>query len=74
MERSINTMIFDEWRSVDVTLSSLEFGNLKKVKLDFMLETPLGYGVAPRFMKGMNLRSPLLEASGLLTVTAFDTS
>lgn len=70
MERSINTMIFDEWRSVDVTLSSLEFGNLKKVKLDFMLETPLGYGVAPRFMKGMNLRSPLLEASGLLTVTA----
>ena len=74
MDRSINTTIFDEWKGVDMTLSSMEFGMLKEVKLDFMLENPLGYGVAPRFMKEVDLPSPMLVASGLLAVGAFDTS
>ena len=74
MDRLMNTKIFDEWRAVDMTLSGVEFGNLKQVKLDFMLENPLGFGIAPRFMKEMNLQSPLLEARNLLTVSAYDTS
>ncbi|KAH9479390.1 hypothetical protein JR316_0007980 [Psilocybe cubensis] len=90
MDRSANVAIFDKWRDIDRILSgesdSIEaekqgiihidgpYGNLNRVKLDFMLENPIGFGIAPRFMRELVLESPGLERKDILRVKAFDTS
>jgi len=50
------------------------YDNLQSVRLEFMLENPIGFGVAPRFLKEMVLHSPRLESRNILTLNAFDTS
>lgn len=74
MDRSVNTTIFTGWNAIDATLSGPEFAHLTKVKLDFALENPIGYGIAPRFLKEVELPSPALRASGVLEMDAHDTS
>lgn len=74
MDRSINTTIFNGWKEIDATLTGPEFRGLEGVRLEFSLENPIGFGVAPRFLKEVDLQSPGLEAAGLLVVEAFDTS
>ena len=90
MDRSVNTTIFDRWSDVDSILCGTEPGmdfepgrsskyphsyeNLERVKLDFMLENPIGFGVAPRFLKEIVLESPGLEERNVLQINAFDTS
>jgi hypothetical protein len=84
MDRSINTAIFDAWSEVDAILSGMGSGadfevasayeSLKNVKLEFMLENPIGFGVAPRFLKDVVLDSPGLEKRDMLQINAFDTS
>ncbi|RDB27750.1 hypothetical protein Hypma_003197 [Hypsizygus marmoreus] len=74
MDRSMNTAIFNGWREIDSTLTSFVFQHLKSVKLEFSLENPIGFDVAPRFLKEVDLQSPALDASGIFVVDAFDTS
>lgn len=74
MDRSVNTTIFNGWKDIDVTLTGMDFVHLEKVKLEFALENPIGFGIAPRFLKEVDLESPALEAGGLLEIGAFDTS
>ncbi|KAF4610603.1 hypothetical protein D9613_006979 [Agrocybe pediades] len=87
MDRSINTTIFGRWREIDMILCGMSsegfledgqrshaYGNLQSVCLEFMLENPIGSGVAPRFLREMILPSPGLRALDMLTVVAFDTS
>ncbi|PPQ67866.1 hypothetical protein CVT25_010305 [Psilocybe cyanescens] len=86
MDRSMNTAIFDRWREIDTILCGVEsthaeseghahaYETLKRVKLEFMLENPIGFGVAPRFLKELVLDSPGLERRDVLRVNAFDTS
>ena len=90
MDRSANTAIFDRWSEVDSILCGTEPGmdfepgrsskyphpyeNLESVKLEFMLENPIGFGVAPRFLKEIVLESPGLEERNVLQINAFDTS
>ncbi|KAF9461180.1 hypothetical protein BDZ94DRAFT_855128 [Collybia nuda] len=74
MDRSVNTTIFTGWRDIDVTLTGMDFVHLEKVKLHFALENPIGFGIAPRFLKEVDLKSPALLAAGLLEIGAFDTS
>ncbi|KDR80716.1 hypothetical protein GALMADRAFT_241132 [Galerina marginata CBS 339.88] len=90
MDRSANTTIFERWSDIDAILSGEEpsedfdpgredkhlhaYENLENVKLDFMLENPIGFGVAPRFLKEVVLDSPRLEKRHVLRVNAFDTS
>ncbi|KAF9038450.1 hypothetical protein BJ165DRAFT_1407612 [Panaeolus papilionaceus] len=89
MDHSMNTAIFDCWTDIDAVLCGHDAGteyeaglqpkyhaydNLEQVKLDFILENPIGFGVAPRFLKDVVLSSPGLEAKGLIKINAFDTS
>ncbi|KAG6888300.1 hypothetical protein C0995_009299 [Termitomyces sp. Mi166 len=74
MDRSMNTMIFSKWQEIDATLTGPIFDSLKEVRLVFSLENPIGFGVAPRFLKEVDLPSPALRASNRLVVEAFDTS
>lgn len=89
MDRSVNTTIFECWSDIDAVLSGYDAGmgyepgqkprwhaydNLQQVSLDFMLENPIGFGVAPRFLKEVVLYSPRLEERGLIHINAFDTS
>ncbi|KAG6899828.1 hypothetical protein C0993_006422 [Termitomyces sp. T159_Od127] len=74
MDRSMNTANFSTWQEIDATLSSPTFNSLEEVRLEFSLENPIGFGVAPRFLQEVNLPSPALRASHRLVVEAFDTS
>ncbi|KAF8075343.1 hypothetical protein FPV67DRAFT_629796 [Lyophyllum atratum] len=74
MDRSVNTTIFSEWQQIDLTLTGPVFDSLKQVRLEFSLENPIGFGVAPRFLKEVDLKSPALRAGDILVVEAFDTS
>jgi len=74
MDRSVNTTIFSGWQDIDATLTSPVFDSLERVRLEFSLENPIGYGVAPRFLKEVDLESPALRAANILVVEAFDTS
>ena len=74
MDRHVNTTIFSEWRHIDTTLAGPEFEHLKTVRLEFSLENPIGFDVAPRFLKEVDLVSPELERRGILLLEAFDTS
>lgn len=74
MDRSLNTTIFSGWKEIDVTLTGMDFVHLQRVQLDFALENPIGFGIAPRFLREVFLESPGLEARKLLEVGAFDTS
>lgn len=84
MDRSINTNIFDRWADIDAILCGRDdekdsqyshaYDNLRNVRLEFALENPIGFGVAPRFLKEVVLDSPGLEEKDILLVGAFDTS
>lgn len=87
MDRSTSVAIFDSWREIDAILCGGEltdaeeqnpkhgaYESLKTVTLDFMLENPIGFGIAPRFLKELVLESPGLERKDILRVHAFDTS
>ncbi|GLB41425.1 hypothetical protein LshimejAT787_1000250 [Lyophyllum shimeji] len=74
MDRSANTTIFDGWQAIDATLARPVLQSLRQVKLEFSLENPIGYGVAPRFLEEVDLKSPRLRARNVLVVEAFDTS
>lgn len=74
MDRSVDTTIFKGWNEIDRVLAGPGYEALARVRLDFMLENPIGFGVAPRFLAEVDLQSPLLDARGLLTVDAYDTS
>lgn len=90
MDLSVNTTIFEQWSEVDAILCGTEPGmdfepgrssryphpyeSLESVKLEFMLENPIGFGVAPRFLKEIVLESPGLEERNILQINAFDTS
>ncbi|KAF8906275.1 hypothetical protein CPB84DRAFT_1960076 [Gymnopilus junonius] len=90
MDRSVNTTIFDGWKEIDDILSgtaklgpgdddaiqgsSHGYQNLEIVKLDFALENPIGFGVAPRFLKEVVLDSPGLGKKDVLRISASDTS
>ncbi|CAA7266291.1 unnamed protein product [Cyclocybe aegerita] len=79
MDRSINTTIFEGWREIDDVLGGggqeqHPYEELESVKLDFVLENPIGFGIAPRFLKELVLDSPLLREKGLLSIKAYDTS
>ncbi|KAG6835078.1 hypothetical protein H0H93_005039 [Arthromyces matolae] len=74
MDRSVNTTIFAGWQEIDATLTGPVFEFLQQVRLEFSLENPIGFDVAPRFLNEVNLQSPLLRASNRLTIEAFDTS
>ncbi|PPQ64220.1 hypothetical protein CVT24_008596 [Panaeolus cyanescens] len=89
MDRSVNTTIFECWTDIDAVLCGHEPGteydaeqepkwhtydNLEQVTLDFMLENPIGFGVAPRFLKEVVIDSPWLEEKRFLKINAFDTS
>jgi len=88
--QSLNTTIFDRWSDIDSILCGTEPGmdfepgrsskyphpyeNLESVKLEFMLENPIGFGVAPRFLKEIVLESPGLKERNILQINAFDIS
>ncbi|KAF8159464.1 hypothetical protein B0H34DRAFT_796708 [Crassisporium funariophilum] len=90
MDRSVNTTIFEMWRDIDAVLCGTEPGmdfqpgrsalyehayeKLERVMLEFVLENPIGFDVAPRFMKEMVLDSPGLEERKILHIGASDTS
>ncbi|KAG5726669.1 hypothetical protein E4T56_gene4404 [Termitomyces sp. T112] len=74
MDRSVNTSVFSNWQEIDTTLTGPTFDALEEVRLEFSLENPIGFGVAPRFLEEVDLQSPALRASNRLVVEAFDTS
>ncbi|KAF8809461.1 hypothetical protein BYT27DRAFT_7187758 [Phlegmacium glaucopus] len=86
MDHSLKTTIFDKWADIDALLcgtgnifelgqyGSHAYERLQEVKLECMLENPIGIGVAPGLLKGMDLDSPELEKRGILSINAFDTS
>ncbi|KAG6840376.1 hypothetical protein C0991_007113 [Blastosporella zonata] len=74
MDRSVNTTIFTKWLEIDATLTGPVFNSLDRVWLEFSLENPIGFDVAPRFLKEVDLQSPALRESDRLVVDAFDTS
>ncbi|KAJ3502591.1 hypothetical protein NLJ89_g8816 [Agrocybe chaxingu] len=79
MDRSINTTIFEGWREIDDVLGGggqeqHPYEELESVRLDFVLENPIGFGIAPRFLKELVLDSPRLREKGLLSIRAYDTS
>ncbi|KAG6919633.1 hypothetical protein DXG01_003497 [Tephrocybe rancida] len=63
MDRSVNTTIFANWQEIDATLTGPVFDSLEKVWLEFSLENPIGFDVAPRFLKEVDLKSPALQSS-----------
>jgi hypothetical protein len=60
------------WKDIDFLLSQPTFSSLRKVRLSFALEGPVGYGVAPQFLDHLMLRSPALEGRGILFVDAWE--
>ncbi|KAG6844378.1 hypothetical protein H0H87_007370, partial [Tephrocybe sp. NHM501043] len=62
MDRSVNTTIFTSWKDIDATLTGPVFESLERVWLEFSLENPIGFDVAPRFLKEVDLQSPALQA------------
>lgn len=74
MDRPEELTTFETWLEIDATLSEPVFHALRRVRLHFSLENPLGFGVAPRFLNEVKLLSPALRAAGVLEIDAFDTS
>lgn len=85
MDRYTYNGMFSKWSEIDTILcgevaseSEREEGHgytsLESVKLEFALENPIGFGVAPRFLNELVLESPALRSKGILHIHAFDTS
>lgn len=86
MDRYTYNGIFSKWSDIDNILcgvvaseserTTAEYGykSLESVELEFALENPIGFGVAPRFLKELVLESPGLRSKGMLHIHAFDTS
>lgn len=73
MDQAYRTTAFANWEDIDEVIGSEgSFCCLQYVKLEIVLENPVGFGLASRFITDFDLVSPRLRKRQLLQVAVFD--
>jgi hypothetical protein len=72
MDRSVRETDLRRWKDFDNLLSQPTFSSLRRVRLSFALEDPVGGGVGPLVLNELMFRSPALESRGILFVDAWE--